>query len=179
MVQTKRKAFTLIELLVSISLITLLSSLTVANYNKIRTSVFLDKDFEGVVEVIREAQSSSLAPFKGISAGIGMGEQLCGIGVHFVDSSSIVTTYYVAAVDCLLVGNYSYNSTNVLKQYNLEKSYIDINGSSKDLFFETPFAKAYIYPPVWANNNIAVTSSVDNSMVKNLQVNEGGLLIRD
>ena len=177
--ETKKKAFTLIELLVSIFLILLLSSLTVANYNQIRANSLLDQDFELVVDTIRYTQSSALAPFKGISAGIGADEKLCGIGVHFVDGSSLVTTYYVAEDDCSTVANYAYNNINTLDQYQLRYSVVRMSESEKDLFFETPFAKAYTYPSSWINNSVSIESIVDNSLDRTLQMNEGGLLLRD
>jgi|GEM_PF-5992068 len=110
------KGFSLIELLVTIGVFTLLTSMTVANYRSVDSTLLLNALVNKVAVSVRQAQISGTATRQDVT---GTGTFTNGYGINFTNSS----TQYVYFVDRGTPGNKQYDNGELLETYTLGSGY--------------------------------------------------------
>lgn len=108
------RAFSLIELLVSVSILTVITGIVLANNNQFNSSVLLGNAAYDIALTIREAQ------VYGLSTQAFAGEFQVGYGVHFASP-----TEYILFADTDPVRNRRYDAgvDQVVRQYTLGRGF--------------------------------------------------------
>lgn len=171
-----KRGFTLIELIVSISIIALISSIVLANFNSYKRSGGLSASTQLIMSDIRKAQSYalSLKDF-GSTGNYPMG----GWGVYF----DIAGNRYIIFAD--LNGDYKWNGDSESVEVKNLPSGIKISnitslpaGSSNtaNIAFLPPAPKVYLTHGGSDRNTIIITLEDDIGGSKNIFMNKFGLV---
>jgi len=159
-----KKGFSLTEILVSIAIIGILSGIGIQAFVASRQRARLEEDVAKVVQALRKAQNSALAPSRS-ETGIANGLTLCAIGVKINSSTSARTIqpiYQTGTTSCSGENNYGTATT-------LNYASIDISSDSS-IVFDIPFA---------TTSGGKVELSIDNSgnsISKTIEVTNSGLI---
>jgi prepilin-type N-terminal cleavage/methylation domain-containing protein len=128
-----KKGFSLTEILVSIAVIGILSSIGVQSFVASRQRARLEEDVAKVVQAIRKAQNSSLAPSKSeILGDAESADKLCSIGVKITSADRKIQPIYSSSSGSGSCTESNYSSSDTL-------NYSEVDAESTFLF-EIPFA---------------------------------------
>jgi prepilin-type N-terminal cleavage/methylation domain-containing protein len=158
-----KKGFSLTEILVSIAIIGILSGVGIQAFVASRQRARLEEDVAKIVQALRKAQNSALAPSRS-ETGIANNLTLCAIGVN-ITSSTIQPIYNTVST----IDPNNCDSRNWSYGTNAELNYASIDTSSV-IFFDVPFAKT---------SGGEVELSIDNggnSISKTIEVTNSGLI---
>lgn len=165
-----KKGFSLTEILVSIAIIGILSGIGIQAFVASRQRARLEEDVAKVVQALRKAQNSALAPSSSTATGIGENQKICSIVLRVDKDSKTITPYYTVVNNqgvCTSVSNAI--STNKNYGSSDKVNYSTINAST-NFIFETPFA---------TTSGGEVELSIDNggnSISKTIEVTDSGLI---
>jgi len=155
-----KKGFSLTEILVSIAIIGILSGIGIQAFVASRQRARLEEDVAKVVQALRKAQNSALAPSRS-ETGIATGSTLCAIGVKITSSTSdrkIQPIYQTGTTSCSGENNYGTATT---------LNYASIN-ANRVITFNIPFAERL-------SSDQSVTLSLDG-VTKTITVTNSGLI---
>lgn len=175
----RQAAFTLTELLVVMFIISLLSSIVLANYRGGQKKYALFQATQQLVSDLRKAQNMAMS---GVDIGEVVGEPgkyYCGYGIQ-INYSARPTSYYFyidKSPDCSTSNNQYDSSDKLLETVNLPNQ-IEIQSTSLlpiDIFFKPPDPTTYI------NDGVAVSGTItlklkDTSLTKTITVTTAGLI---
>lgn len=153
-----KKAFSLTEILVSIAIIGILSGIGIQAFVASRQRAKLEEDVAKVVQALRKAQNSALAPSRSET---GATTTLCAIGVKITSSTSARTIqpiYQTGTTSCSGENNYGTATT---------LNYASIN-ANRVIIFNIPFAGRL-------SSDRSVTLSLDG-VTKTITVTNSGLI---
>jgi len=157
-----KKGFSLTEILVSIAIIGILSGIGIQAFVVSRQRTRLEEDVAKVVQALRKAQNSALAPSRN-ETGIAEGSTLCAIGVKIDQTNrTIQPIYQTGTISCSGENPYGTGTTT-------ELNYASINANSV-ITFKIPFAQT---------SGGGVELSIDNggnSISKTIEVTNTGLI---
>ncbi|NBP56365.1 prepilin-type N-terminal cleavage/methylation domain-containing protein [bacterium] len=159
-----QKGFSLSEILVSVAIIGILSGIGIQAFVSSRQRAKLEEDVAKVVQALRKAQNSALAPSRS-ETGIATGSTLCAIGVKITSSTSARTIqpiYQTGTTSCSGENNYGTATT-------LNHASINAN---RVITFNIPFAET-------SGSGGRVELSIDNggnSISKTIEVTNTGLI---
>lgn len=155
-----KKGFSLTEILVSIAIIGILSGIGIQAFVASRQRARLEEDVAKVVQALRKAQNSALAPSRS-ETGIANGSTLCAIGVKITSSPSARTIqpiYQTGTTSCS--GENPYGTTTKLNYASID--------FDKDITFNIPFAERL-------SSDRSVKLSLDG-VSKTITVTDSGLI---
>lgn len=157
-----QKGFSLTEILVSIAIIGILSGIGIQAFVASRQRARLEEDVAKVVQALRKAQNSALAPSRSSATGINSNETLCAIGVN-ITSSTIQTIYNTVST----INPNNCDSTNRPYGTTAQLNYasIDLN---RVIIFDIPFAERL-------SSDSSVILSLDG-VSKTITVTNSGLI---
>lgn len=158
-----KKGFSLVEILVSITIIIIIASFGIQAFATAQQRARLEEDVAIVVQAIRKAQNSALAPSKS-ETGASDADKLCSMGVEI--SGSNIRQFYTIILNPSppTCGNaIYYNPTKTLK-------YSNINPNNIKFEFIIPFADPT------SSQTIILTSLSDNNLKKNITLTNSGLI---
>lgn len=151
-----QKGFSLVEILVSIAIITILSGFGIQAFATAQQRARLEEDVATVVQAIRKAQNSALAPSKSETGVIT--EKLCSMGVSIDGNNNSIKQFYT--ITCGSAIDYSPPKTTQLKYSNITPSNINFE-------FIIPFAD------VSTGGNITIQNG---ALSKTIEVTDSGLI---
>ncbi len=157
-----KKGFSLAEILVSISIIGILSGISIEGFMTARDRARLEEDVAKVVQSIRKAQNSALAPSRSETR-VPITQKLCSIGVNINASNKTIQSIY-KTTDLLIPNQCS--DTNYNYGVATKLNYATIN-SSKAITFDIPFAER--------ESTDSITLSLDG-VIKTITVTNTGLI---
>ncbi len=133
--------FTLIELLISISIISLLTVLVLADYRSGQKKYALGQDTQKLVSDIRRAQNMAMS-------GVDIESQYCGYGIELNQAARPNSYYFYAdkSANCQTSNNKYDGSDDILETINLSNQ-IEVQLTSPapiDIFFKPPIPTVYI-----------------------------------
>ena len=153
-----KKGFSLTEILVSIAIIGILSGIGIQAFVASRQRARLEEDVAKVVQALRKAQNSALAPSRS-ETGIATGSTLCAIGVKIDQTNrTIQLIYQTGTTSCSGENNYGTATT---------LNYASIN-ANRVITFNIPFAERL-------SSDQSVTLSLDG-VTKTITVTNSGLI---
>jgi prepilin-type N-terminal cleavage/methylation domain-containing protein len=145
------KGFTLIELLVVATIIGVISTFLLLNFQ--RTRVDLTESSSIVIADLRAVQNKALASTK-YDSGTGL-KIRCGYGVHYVNptSYSIYTGPDASSNDCKSLNRNFDSADATVTTKNFGSSNVEFKAIFSDIFWEPPHPYTYL-------NNSSVSASV-------------------
>lgn len=163
----KKKGFSLVEILVSIAIITILSTVGVQSFYSSRQRARLEEDVAKVVQALRTAQNSALAPSRS-ETGVSDNQELCSI-IFKINEDKKLNLYYSSKTS-----NSNSNCSPSINPYlNLgEISYSSISNNSNsttEITFNIPFADATTGSIQLNSNNLSKTITVTSAGLINVQ----------
>lgn len=175
------KGFTLMEMLVTVSLIIIITSATLLNFNSLGSAFDLERETQVVAQDIKNAINMTMA-LEGNSGAL-EGE-VVAYGINFVVDGNINDTY---TRKVYFINSGANIRSSVLETVELEKSEILLlNGNnigSKDIIFYPPHPRTFIGGIdlddgnfVSPDNDITITiaSKDDNTNKRTINVNKYG-----
>ena len=153
-----KKGFSLVEILVSIAIITILSGFGIQAFATAQQRARLEEDVATVVQAIRKAQNSALAPSKS-ETGVSDTDKLCSMGVE-INGSNIKQFYTITPSPPTCGSSINYGTSRQLKYSNITPSNIKFE-------FTIPFA------------NVSTGSSItiqNGGLSKTVEVTNSGLI---
>ena len=126
-----KKGFSLVEILVSIAIIGIISSIGIQGLIASRERARLEEDVAKVVQAIRNAQNSALAPSR-TETGVAATKTLCAIGVNINSSNGKVQPIYTSRTNSGACTESNYPSSDTL-------NYATVDADATFLF-SIPFA---------------------------------------
>ena len=152
-----QKGFSLVEMLVSIAIITILSAIGVQTFAAAQQRARLEEDVAKVVQAIRQAQNTALAPSRSETIG-DASEKLCSIGVKMSSDGNIQPVYTTILPDSSSCTSYQPYDTAYKLNYS---KFFDINDS---IYFEfgIPFADTTEQSITLKLGDLQKTISIDN-----------------
>jgi len=170
----QQAGFTLTELLVVMFIISLLSSLVLANHRSGQKKYALSQATQQLVSDLRRAQNMAMS-------GVDIEGQNCGYGLE-LDNSSRPTSYYFYAdtkANCQTSNNKYDGSDDILETINLPNQIEiqSISPSPLDVFFKSPEPTTYINANAGAGISGTITLELnDTSLTKIITVTTVGLI---
>jgi prepilin-type N-terminal cleavage/methylation domain-containing protein len=163
-----KKGFSLTEILVSIAIIGILSGIGIQAFVASRERARLEEDVAKVVQAIRKAQNSALAPSRSTASGILNDQKICSIVLRINKTNKTLTSFYT------IVGINGCSGIDSSRTYAAgdELNYSNIDGSTEniDFAFEVPFAET-------AQQTVTLTrGDASNRISKTITVTEKGLI---
>lgn len=156
-----QKGFSLVEMLVSIAIIGILSSVGIQGFVASRERARLEEDVAKVVQAIRQAQNTALAPSRSETIdNINSTEVLCSIGVQ-ISSDRYIQPVYTKATNSNSCNNTDYIPYDSPYKLNYSTFDIDINNN---IYFEftIPFADTSSKSIILDLGNLSKTISIDS-----------------
>jgi len=121
------KGFTLVEALISIVIISIISSLSIANYSDIRTLTQLSRDVDLLIGAVRTAQAEALAPDRR-NLSIAEDDLLCRIRLEVdVPERTIIYRPVISTSSCDAPSSFTLGP-----EYRREEFEPGVNVSSQD-----------------------------------------------
>jgi len=157
-----KKGFSLTEILVSIAIIGILSGIGVETFYTSRQRARLEEDVAKVVQALRKAQNSALAPSRSETVGLISTAKLCAIGVNIDAGSKTIQSIY-KTVDVLDPDKCDSNNN----PYGTDTT---VNYVTTDMvvIFDIPFAERL-------SSDSSVILSLDG-VTKTITVTDSGLI---
>lgn len=160
-----KKGFSLVEILVSVAIITILSTVGVQSFYSSRERSRFEEDVSKVVQALRTAQNSALAPSRS-DTGVDDSQELCSI-VFKIDDKKL-NLYYSSKAS-----NSNSNCSTSLKPYlnlgEISYSSISTNSTIAITFNIIPFADATPGSIQLNSNNLNKTITVTSEGLINVQ----------
>lgn len=175
MLRKANMGFTIIELIVVMFIITLLSTLVLANYRQGQWTYSLSRATQQMASDLRKAQNMAMS-------GVDIEGQYCGYGIEiYVNPRPYSYRFYADVVDDCSDSNHKYDGSDfVIETVNLPNG-ITIRSSSPsplDIFFEPPEPTTYINQSDALGLFGIITLEVENFDLpaKTITVNTSGLV---
>lgn len=129
----KKKGFSLVEILVSISIIIILSTIGVQTFYTAQSRSRLEEDISKVLQALRKAQNSALAPSRSETGVISSTDKLCSIGVKVDKTNKTIQPIYQLQISPTFCSSeYEYGIYTQLKYASID--------ADKVITFGIPFA---------------------------------------
>jgi prepilin-type N-terminal cleavage/methylation domain-containing protein len=157
-----KKGFSLTEILVSIAIIGILSGIGIQAFMASRERARLEEDVSKIVQAIRKAQNSALAPSRSETVGTSSTNKLCSIGFKITRSDGKIQPIYNSKSDLGGCTESNYSSS-----YKLNYTTI---GSDVTFSFSIPFADT-------TQKSVTLTrENTSNKISKTITVTSQGLI---
>lgn len=162
-----KKGFSLVEILVSVAIIGILSGIGIQAFVASRERARLEEDVAKVVQAIRKAQNSALAPSRSTASGIGLNDKICSIVLRINTTNKTLTSFYTIGEMGSCGGISNARTYGVGDKLN----YSNINGTGNiDFSFNVPFADT-------SQKSVTLTrGDVSNRISKTITVTGEGLI---
>ena len=124
--------FTFVEIIITISVISIMSAVALANYNTIRTQQEIDEDRQEVTSALRQAQTDALA--LPVEASV---DDVCKVGVEVNTSQDKLEWRYWTESS----GGNCTNENNFPNRGDVELEFAEIDSGPGEVSFSVPFGE--------------------------------------